>query len=347
VRYRYVFAGNLDNKGKADTVNIDWAVDRPVSRPLGARLPVQWHHFSDAAKDADLVILQQENKFLSSYAALVRAALGGPKVALFGHGKNFQASNPNSAAERWKRAWSKRVHWWFTYTDRCAEHLEGIGYARDRITVFNNSIDLSGIAKERAALTTEAADDLRARLVSGSDTVGVYVGGLYREKRLDFLIEAADAIRARVPGFHLLVIGNGPDAGIVRTAAETRPWLHYLGPLFGEEKTKAVALAKVWLMPGLVGLAVLDSFAYDTPMVTTNLPYHSPEFDYLVDGENGVVVDDANDVRAYAEAVARVLTDAEWRDKLVSGGRRARKNYSIENMALRFADGVMAALDAK
>jgi glycosyltransferase involved in cell wall biosynthesis len=102
--------------------------------------------------------------------------------------------------------------------------------------------------------------------------------------------------------------------------------LHALGPKFGAEKTLYVSLGKVWLMPGLVGLGVLDSFAYETPMVTTQLPYHSPEIDYLQDGVNGVIVRDSDNPQAYADAVHRVLSDLQYRDTLIQGAASPATN---------------------
>ncbi len=113
-----------------------------------------------------------------------------------------------------------------------------------------------------------------------------------------------------------------------------------------KEKSLLVSLGRVLLMPGLVGLVVLDSFAYGLPMVTTDLPYHSPEIDYLIDGENGVMVKQAEDPNAYADAAVRVLLDQDFRDKLKAGGAAALETYSIEAMAERFADGVTKALAA-
>ena len=107
-----------------------------------------------------------------------------------------------------------------------------------------------------------------------------------------------------------------------------------------------VSLGKTFLMPGLVGLAVLDSFAYGMPMVTTDYPYHSPEIDYLEDGLNGVIVKDAENPRAYADAVIRVLKDEPYRKGLKDGARKALKTYTIESMAERFAEGVIRALEA-
>jgi hypothetical protein len=40
-------------------------------------------------------------------------------------------------------------------------------------------------------------------------------------------------------------------------------------------------LSKLVLMPGLVGLAVLDASALEVPLVTTAVPYHTPELTTL------------------------------------------------------------------
>jgi glycosyltransferase involved in cell wall biosynthesis len=180
--------------------------------------------------------------------------------------------------------------------------------------------------------------------VQGSPHVAVYVGGIYEHKRIPFLLAAADEIRELIPDFHLVVIGAGAQAQLVKDAAARHDWIHYMGPKFGDEKTELVRLAKAFLMPGLVGLAVLDAFAYGTPMVTTDLPYHSPEIDYLEDGVNGVIVRDSDDPAAYAKAVTRVLTDDAYRAQMQAGGQAAMATYTIENMAERFASGVVKAL---
>lgn len=325
---------------KVDTIDLAWARRVTLQEAKGA----VWQPIL-RERQSDLVIIGQENKLLANYVLIVLARLTGRRVAFFGHGRNFQAANRNSVGERWKRFWATKVHWWFAYTEETARLLESYGFPRARITVFNNAIDTTAIARERAALDPARLAALRANLVQGSDNVGVYVGGIYAEKRIAFLLAAARAIRAKVPDFHLLVIGAGPDAGLVEAAPED--WIHYMGPRFGMEKTELVALAKVWLMPGLVGLAVLDSFAYETPMVTCALPYHSPEFAYLENGVNGVVVKDAENVKAYAQAVVGLLCDGRLRLGLVAGAAQARARYSVEAMADRFAEGVLLAVRTK
>jgi glycosyltransferase involved in cell wall biosynthesis len=345
IEYRYIYDAEESNFGKRDTVNIPWARSAPQIKfnVLGRHL--KFHRIGPHARDCDLLILQQENALLANYYWQIRSYFFGPKVAFFGHGKNFQSRNPNSAAERWKKFWATKVQWWFAYTDRCSDIVEGYGFPKQRITVFNNSIDIQQIEVECTALDPRHLNELRESLFSGSENIAVYVGAIYPDKRPDFLIRAAIAIRAQVPDFQLLVIGGGPEAHLIERAAADHDWIHALGPKFGLEKTELVSLAKVWLLPGLVGLAVLDSFVYEVPMITTNLSFHSPEIDYLKNGENGLILDDPEDVEAYARSAVKLLTDTQARLKLVEGCRRSKNEYSIEKMALRFADGVLIALE--
>lgn len=328
---------------RGDLAAPEWA--RPVDCSFFriGKFELRYQHAFWAALGYDLVILQQENGLLLNYPLQLVFKLLGKKTAFFGHGRNFQARDQNSRAERFKRFWASKVDWWFAYTARSADVVAAAGFPREKITVFNNAIDISAIGKALSGVCEADRLALRGELVEGSGNVGVYVGGLYEQKRVAFLLEAARAIRRRVPDFHLLIIGGGADADLVRWAAAEHQWIHYVGPKFGHEKSMMVSLGKVFLMPGLVGLAVLDSFAYGTPMVTTELSYHSPEIDYIKDGINGLVVKDSDSVEAYAEAVTRVLVDEDYRQRLVRGGAEALETYTVEAMAQRFADGVLQA----
>lgn len=343
VNYRLAYGKPTRSEGaKGDLVTPAWA--EPTQTFY---LPGEWFVWQNLppGDPPDLLIVGQESKNLSNYALQIRRALGGQRLAFFGHGRNFQAKNPNGPAERFKRFWVDKVDWWFAYTNRSAAIVCASGFPSERVTVFNNSIDTSAITRELSTISVEDRDALRLAF-GGSQNIGLYVGGLYNHKRIPFLLDAARVVRARVPDFQLLVIGGGEEAGLVKDAALSDPWIHAVGPKFGREKTLLASLCKVFLMPGLVGLGVLDSFAYGTPMVTTDLDYHSPEIDYLADGVNGVIVRPSDDVGAYADAVTRILLDEQWRDKLVSAGSVALGTYSIEAMALRFSEGVLKALDS-
>lgn len=330
--------------GRGDFVALPWAIDVKCTylSILGAELRYQ-HAFFKALK-YDLLIIQQENGLLVNYPLQLLRRLLGLEVAFFGHGRNFQSSKPGGIREIVKKYWITKVDWWFAYTELSARLVRAAGYDPKKITVFNNSIDTKKIQSEIADITDQELSDLRVQLKLSSDNIGIFIGALYDKKRIRFLIESSARVRELIPDFQLLIIGGGEDRHIVDEALQACNWIHYLGPKFGRDKTLYAKLAKVFLMPGLVGLGILDSFAYGTPMVTTNVSYHSPEIEYLQDGENGVLVTDIDSVEAYAAAVAKVLVDGQWRQRLREGGTRSLQQYTVEHMADRFAQGITSAL---
>jgi len=131
---------------------------------------------------------------------------------------------------------------------------------------------------------------------------------------------------------------------LVADAAKEHDWIHYAGPQFGDSVARFFSLAQVFLLPGAVGLAVVDSFVFGTPLVTTTAGHHGPEIAYLEPGVNGVIVEGDGSGGTYASAVAKILTDESLRQSLGEGCRRSVDRHRIEAMVEHFADGVVKAL---
>jgi glycosyltransferase involved in cell wall biosynthesis len=183
---------------------------------------------------------------------------------------------------------------------------------------------------------------MRRKLNLGDGPVGLFVGSLYKEKRLDFLLDAARLIRLDIPDFQLIIVGAGPDQEMVEEAVRRYSWIRYLGPLQGEDKAATLMLADVMLNPGLVGLGILDSFTSGRPMFTTDCGLHSPEISYLSNGQNGMMTN--NDLISYANAVSNALQKKEVIETLRAGALSSGLHYTIENMAGRIRDGICACL---
>lgn len=342
IDYGYFYT-TLDPEMKRDTVDIPWAMQTSFIKLSVAGKRLIYQAVFLRSLKPDLVILHQENGLLVNYPIQIVRRLLGRKVAFFGHGKNFQAGDSESVAERFKRFWITRVDWWFAYTARSADILLKAGVPQKRITIVNNAIDTSAISVQLENISEQEREKIRREKFCNSKNIGLYIGGLYPLKRIPFLLEAATLVRLKVPDFQLIIVGGGDDQQ-VKAFAQQHAWAHYMGPQFDFQKTLLASLAKVFLMPGLVGLAVLDSFAYGLPMVTTNVNYHSPEIEYLKHEQNGVIVQNSNSLEDYADAVVRVLEDEEWRIQLTREGARNLKMYSIEAMSDRFAAGVLQVL---
>jgi L-malate glycosyltransferase len=309
---------------RSDAAGLPWAC-QIVNSHLG---PLVWQPVWRQARRADLVIVDQANRLALNYLLLAARPVGGPRVAFFGHGAN-RLGNPASLRERWRRIVARTPDWWFPYTDGAADRVLSAGYPADRITVVQNAVDTSGLA----------AVDIPKR--TGRC---IYVGSLYESRRLPFLLEAADSIAANVPHFELIVVGDGPLCPWVQNEAEIRPWLHHVGSNHGAARDKLFVSSELTLVPGSVGLVVVDSFAARAPLVTIDKALHGPEAEYLHDGVNGRVLAPGPAGR-YAEAVTQLLMDRALRGRLVDGCVSSSRKYTIEAMATNFASGIMAALD--
>jgi len=325
---------------KRDTGQLAWA-DVVTNRyiDVGGK-DVVWQPFPARHRDAALVVMMQENRLLSNYPLLLGPRGEHMRVAYWGHGRNFQSATPNGLRERWKRSLVGRVDWWFAYTEATRDILRADGYPDERITVLNNAIDNEQFERDLAAVSPEQKQSLLSEIgASTSDAViGLFCGSLYPDKRLDYMIAAADLVHAALPDFHLIVIGDGPSADIIRAALPSRPWLRWLGALTGRDKAKWFAVADLVMNPGAVGLHILDAFCSGAPMVTARDSRHGPELSYLENGVNGLVVD--GDARAYADAVTRLLSDGARLDALKRSARADALRYSLGNMVEHFASGI-------
>ena len=185
-----------------------------------------WQPFPAALRDADLVIVMQENRILSNYPYLLKAYYGGPKVAFWRLGQ-ISSNAPTGLREQWKRLMLTHVDWWFAYTEMTVRIVERGGYPKERITCLNNAIDNEAFRKGILAVVTDEPSRA-ATLEHGGSRIGLFCGSLYPEKRLDFMVEAADRIYAELPDFRLVVIGDGPSAGDILAARKSRPWMNYV-----------------------------------------------------------------------------------------------------------------------
>ena len=331
--------GTLEEERKNDAGAIAWSSCLVTTYLAGGRICIQ--PFGHLVQQADMLVLTAENKLVNNLP--YQFGHPGLRVALWGHGANLQG-NPNSLRERFKARVARRADWWFGYTELSRPLITRNGFPDERITILNNSVDTSEMAQQYNSLPADDRGVWRQAHGLGDGPVGIFLGSLYTEKRIEFLLQTAQAIRQELPSFELVLVGAGPQLGMVQAFCEANPWAHYLGTRNGTEKVRALAACDVMLNPGLVGLGILDSFVCGLPMVTTDCGLHSPEIAYLSHGHNGVMT--ANEMSAYGQAVLALLRNPQERERLAGACRESGQQYSVANMARNFADGVQACLAA-
>lgn len=95
-------------------------------------------------------------------------------------------------------------------------------------------------------------------------TIALYVGRMSPEKNLD----AACGL-AETEGFHLVLVGEGPDEERLRRRLEGTS-ATVTGPLYGEELADVYAAADVFVFPSVtetLGLVILEAMATGVPVV--------------------------------------------------------------------------------
>jgi glycosyltransferase involved in cell wall biosynthesis len=304
--------------------------------------PVTWHPILRRVLGADLIITEAATRYLINYLLYMIHQFGGPRLAFWGHGWNHFLDDRDSRSERIKHWLGKRADWYFAYTCEVKRGLIERGYDPVRITDAQNAVESPPPRKIGAE---ELAAIRRDWNIGPNDPVALYCGRMYSSKRLELLIGAAQRVHRDLPSFHLVVAGGGPDEAIAREAAGRLSYVHFAGPSFGRRKQELFAISRLFALPGRVGLGVVDAFHHGVPPVATRYPYHSPEFSYLRDGENGLVSED--DVTSFAQSMFRLATDDELHAKLLSGSKESAQAITMEEMTKRFANGIIAALNLK
>ncbi|HYJ53998.1 MAG TPA: glycosyltransferase family 4 protein [Mycobacterium sp.] len=188
-----------------------------------------------------------------------------------------------------------------------------------------------GVDTDRFVPDEVARAELRDRYRLGGRPVVVCVSRLVPRKGQDMLIRALPAIRERVPGTALVVVGGGPYRTSLHRLAHAfgvAEHVVFTDGVPGDELPAHHAMADVFAMPcrtrggGLdvegLGIVYLEASACGVPVVAGRSG-GAPET--VLDGETGVVVD-GWDVGAIAAAVSDLLADRRRAAAMGAAGRR-------------------------
>jgi glycosyltransferase involved in cell wall biosynthesis len=338
-----VYSKSLNaNALRNDEVDLEWAQYVPSRRWQIGNSELLWQPCLPYLKNKDLVIVEQANKLLINYYLMMARYVSSFRFAFWGHGRNRQG-DPGHWKEKFKSLFLKQCDWWFAYTREVKDMLVSQGYPENQITVVQNAFDTISLQKFYHDVAPSETDALRKEFGIEGDRVGIYCGALYADKRIDFILEACHAIRDRVEDFHMIFLGAGNEARKVQEATRKHPWIHYVGPKFGTDRAKYFKLAALQVMPSCVGLGILDSFAMETPIVTTDEPRHGPEIGYLEPGVNGLIT--PNHFDDYVQALSQALLTGQYQ-KLTSACRDSAQVYTVEQMVQNFTQGILKCLDS-
>ncbi len=195
---------------------------------------------------------------------------------------------------------------------------------RERVRVVPVGLPLAELAAD-----TERRRAARALLGIAADApVVAFVGRLVPVKEPDVALDAFARVLVRHPTARLLVAGGGPLLAPLR--ARGVPNVHWLG--WRDDVADVLAAADVALLSSRnegTPVALIEAAAAGVPAVATRV---GGVPSVVVDGESGLLVT-AGDAPALADAVCRLLADAELRARLGAAARtRALAGWSAERL---------------
>ena len=205
-----------------------------------------------------------------------------------------------------------------------------------------------GVDADRFRPDPDARAALRDRYGLGDRPTVVCLSRLVPRKGQDVLIKALPAIRRRVDGAALVIVGGGPYLDTLRKLAQERgvaDHVTFTGGVPGAELPAHHALGDVFAMPcrtrgaGMdvegLGIVFLEASASGVPVIAGESG-GAPEA--VQQNKTGLVID-GRSVDKVAEAVAELLTD---RDRAAAMGAAGRKwvtsQWRWDTLAARLAD---------
>ncbi|HUQ89364.1 MAG TPA: glycosyltransferase family 4 protein [Vicinamibacterales bacterium] len=228
------------------------------------------------------------------------------------------------AFSQWKY---RQVDGFIAASDAIKQILISDGIPAGRIEVVHDGIDVEKI-QNRPMIDVHA----EYWLPHGAPVI-VNVGALVGHKGQKYLIDAMPLVLREVPDAHLIIFGEGdlraPLEKQVKQLALTK---RVLLPGFREDVMSLMKSADLFVMPSVtegLGSAVLDAMAMGHAVVGTRAG-GIPEA--VIPEETGLLVE-PGDVKDLAQAIIRLLKDADLRKQFGDAGReRVAEHFGVDRL---------------
>lgn len=236
------------------------------------------------------------------------------------------------------------------------EQLIPLAFRHSRFLAISDSTrdDLvhRGIVRERVAVVECGLDHELYRRDSSvaktPDPTIVFVGRLRRYKGLDRVIRALPRVRARVPSARLIVLGEGPFGDTLRRMVSQlglEGAVEFRGFVPPPLKVRALQESWVHVQPSPKegwGLTVVEAGACGTAVVAAD----SPGLRDSVRADVTGLLFPAHDEARLADALIRVLTDSDLRERLAEAGVEWAGRFRWPEAQARSLDALLEGLPA-
>lgn len=195
---------------------------------------------------------------------------------------------------------------------------------KSRIYVIPNGIDFEDIRNVQPHKSTEYPYIL-------------YIGGLYKIKGIDILLNAVPKIREKISNPHIYIAGSGPEEGNLKKLVKElniEESVKFLGFISEEDKFKFYLSSKIAVVPSRwdsLPTTLLEAMACGRSIIASNV---GGILEVIEDGENGLLFESGN-VEDLADKIIMLLKDEELREEMGKAAKEKAKSYDWKKIAER------------
>jgi GT2 family glycosyltransferase/glycosyltransferase involved in cell wall biosynthesis len=292
----------------------------------------------------DLVVVEQPLHNHETCLLLWRHAMGRYGLAIWGDVRSdSRTESPLAAAlKRWL---IRQGDWFFAHTLAGADHAVRNGFPPARVSILDSTIDAEQLRADLDAIDPAELGDFRHEHALTPGRTALFLGGVDEKKEIGFLLESARIAGERMPGFVLLIAGDGDLMPAVQAAQADGVPVRFLSLEDGHVKALALSAADVLAIPEQVGLVAVDALVSARPIITTDEPMSGPESDCLILESTSVVARHTN--ADYADALVSTLSATDRLADMQAAARDAFCWYALDRMVDSFVEGVLGWQDLR
>lgn len=124
----------------------------------------------------------------------------------------------------------------------------------------------------------------------------LYIGRLYRDKKMRLLIEAAAILKDRGVTFVVDIVGDGPELTATKeksSALDLNDVIRFHGAKYDDDLTQFLSKADIGVIPSWAGLSAIQYMASGIPVITEENRgiNHPPEVSAIIEDETGAFFD--------------------------------------------------------
>ena len=237
---------------------------------------------------------------------------------------------------RWLRGFMAKMDRVLAPSPQIAEWLR-----ENRVTtdphVLTNSVDVGAFAKPASPVSRDSLG------FGDEDVVAVYLGRVGHEKDIRGLTQAFVAAAERCEQLKLLVLGDGPALGEMRSKiseSEMVERVHFAGLVPHDEAPDLLAAGDLFVTASTsetFPLVVIEAMAAGLPVLGVESPGVG---EIIEDGSNGLIAEDAGSL---AEAMVRIASDSGYRARLATRAREDAWMHDVDERVIELLGHYEAA----